>query len=128
MPRADRRSDGTAGRRWAPIVAATLLAVLAVAGYAAVASPLFRAKTLEVEGSGKLGRTQILRLAQVDSTTNILWLSGSAVSARLTASPWVESATVTKSYPSTLTISVVERSAVAAVASGDSWLAIAVFV
>ena len=93
--------------------------------YAATASPLFRARTLNVEGGGKLGRSQILHLAQVDTDTNILWLSASAVSGRLTASPWVKSATVAKSYPSTLTVSVVERFPVAVTKSGDSWLAMA---
>lgn len=99
--------------------------VIGAAVYAATASPLFRARTLNVEGGGKLGSSQILHLAQVDTNTNLLWLSGAAVSARLTASPWVKSATVSKSYPSTLTISVVERSAVAAVRSGDSWVSVA---
>lgn len=97
----------------------------ATAIYAATASPLFRVRTLNVNGAGEVGRTQILHLAQIDDTTNILWLSGSAVSARLAASPWVKSATVEKSYPSTLTITVVQRSAVATVASGGDWLAIA---
>jgi len=125
LPRADSGTGEGTWRRRAPIAVAIVLVLAAAAVYAATASPLFRARTLNVEGTGKLGRAQILHLAQIDTTTNILWLSGSTVSGRLMASPWVRSATVTKSYPSTLTISVVERSAVAATESGDSWLALA---
>ena len=125
MPRTDPATGEGTWRRRATIAATIVVVLGAAAVYAGTASPIFRARTLNVEGTGKLGRNQILHLAQIDSTTNILWLSGSAVTDRVTASPWVKSAIVTKSYPSTLTISVVERSEVASVASGDSWTALA---
>lgn len=125
MPRADLSAGGSAWHRRAPIAAAVLLVLVAAAVYAATASPLFRARILNVEGGGKLGREQILHLAQIDTNTNILWLSGSAVTGRLVASPWVKSATVSKSYPSTLTIGVVERSAVAVTHSGAAWMSVA---
>jgi len=125
LPRASASTRGDAWRRRAPVAAAVLLVLIAAAVYATTASPLFRARTINVEGGGKLGRSQILQLAQIDVGTNILWLSAAAASARLTASPWVKSATIAKSYPSTLTVSVVERSPVAVTKSGDSWLAMA---
>jgi cell division protein FtsQ len=88
-------------------------------------SPLFNAKTINVEGESHLKEEKILALSGVDEGTNILWLSGDAVADRLIADPWVKTVEVAKRYPSTLTIAVTERTAVAQMGDGHDWILIA---
>lgn len=102
----------------APILGAISLVLIVGLAYAVTASPLFRAREMRVRGLDRLSESKVLHLAGVDSTTNILWLSGAKVRQRLEFSPWIDSASVSKSYPSTLTISVVERVPAAVIERG----------
>lgn len=108
----------------------TFLVVLSILLFASLvfvttASPLFHAKTINIDGESKLKEGKVLELASVDGSTNLIWLSGSAVSERLTAEPWIASADVNKHLPSTLTITITERHAVAQMGAGHDWTLIA---
>lgn len=91
------------------------LVVVSVVTLVAVNSPLFSARTVRVTGSGNLGDAQVLRLAGVSSSTNILKVSASSVADRLEASPWIARADVRREFPSTIEIDVSVREPAAAV-------------
>jgi len=93
--------------------------VAAVAGWV-TSSSLFDARTVAVTGNRHLSRPQILGLAQAGPGTNLVWFSPGRVAGRLERSPWISSAHVWRALPSTLTIAVTERTALAvAVTDGD---------
>ncbi len=100
-----------------------LLLVVAVAVLFAL-SPIFHVRTIEVHGSGRLDHQQIQALSGISLGDNLLFLSAGSVEGRLAGSPWICSATVVKHLPSTVVISVTQRSPVAAVVSGKSYILI----
>lgn len=118
-------STGRARRLW-PWVAA-VLAVMAGLAWWASHSALFRLRTLQVSGQSQLARGEVLRLSGLDHDTNVLWLSVTVVERRIERSPWVASASVHRDLPGTVSIRVVERTPVAALAApGDGgWLLVA---
>jgi cell division protein FtsQ len=75
-----------------------------------------------VEGNVHLSRAQVLRLGGVGPDTNLVWLWPASVEGDVESSPWVASATVERAFPSSLTISVVERVAVAVAGSPKRYL------
>jgi cell division septal protein FtsQ len=78
-------------------------------------TPIFAASHLRVRTGDELSRAEILRLAGVDRSTNIVHLDLGEVERRIERSPWVEDARVERSLPSTLRIRIVERRPVAVV-------------
>jgi cell division protein FtsQ len=76
-------------------------------------SPVFSARTVTVKGAlQRLNVTQIKNAADVPLGTPLVRLDTGAVRDRVTAIPEVASARVSVSYPSTVSITVVERVAV----------------
>ncbi len=100
------------------VLTITAAVALALAGVGVTHSSVFRAKTIRVTGAPHLGRVRVLRLAGVGTSTNLFYLSPSAAEARLEASAWVERATVTRRFPSSILITIVERRPVARVGEG----------
>ena len=94
------------------------LIVVAIAVLVAVNSPLFSARNIEVTGAGSLGNDRILALAGISPATNLLKVSPGDITGRLEQSPWIKSASVQRSFPSTITVQVVVREPVAEVKSG----------
>jgi cell division protein FtsQ len=80
-------------------------------------SPFFAARTIEVRGASHVHRSQIIRLAAVDTRTNLFTLDAGAAERRLERDAWIADATVTKDLPSTLIIEIHERVAVAVAVS-----------
>jgi cell division protein FtsQ len=111
-------------RLWPWVVA--LLAMIAGLAWWAAHSPLFRLRTLEVAGQAHLASGEVARLAGLDKDTSVLWLDTAEAEARIEANPWVGSATVRRDLPGTVTILVVERLPVGAVAvaEGGGWLVV----
>lgn len=102
-------------RRIALYVAITV--VLALFGTWLVAfSPVFGVRGVEVHGVRTLTTTAVERAAQVDYGQPLVRVDTAAIAARVEAVPQVESAQVTTSFPSTLVITVRERTAVGYVA------------
>ena len=100
------------GRR---LVATMIVASLTIAAGSLVVSrsSLLRLRHLEVVGTSSLTRAQVVRLAALSSSTNVLWFDADAVERRLESDPWVATATVSRRLPGTIRISVVERAPVA---------------
>jgi cell division protein FtsQ len=94
-----------------------LILVMAL-GWWVTHSGIFAARDLSVSGNQHLTRSEVLRLGGVDSHSNVLWLSPGGVQARLERSPWIRSAHVSRTLPSSLRITIVERTPAAVVVPG----------
>ena len=116
-----RWADGRA--RWPALAAG--LALLAIAAWSLTRSPLFHADRIRVVGTAHLARADVLETAAVDGETNVLLLDGSSVEERLERNPWIASAAVGRSLPSTIHISIRERTPVAKVEAARGWALIA---
>jgi cell division protein FtsQ len=90
---------------------------IALAIWAVTYTPIFRADHIRVMGAGALGPAAVRDLAGVDGSTNVAHLDTDAIVARLTADPWIASASVERDLPATLILHVVEREPVAVVAA-----------
>ena len=93
------------------LVAATLaLAALAWTGYARVmASERLRVLKVDVRGGHFLSEGEVRELLGPAVGENILGLDIEALKARLRASPWVADATVSRTLPDTLKVTIHER-------------------
>jgi cell division protein FtsQ len=100
------------GRR---LVVAVIAAAMAIVATSLVVSrsSLLHLRHLEVVGTTSLTRAEVVRLAGLSSSTNVLWFDPGAVERRLESDPWVATATVSRRLPATIRISVVERAPVA---------------
>jgi cell division protein FtsQ len=77
-------------------------------------SPLFDMRRLVVTGASHVSAADVARLGRLGPSTNVLWLSTEMVARRIEADPWVQSVTVSRQLPSTLSVIVTERAPVAA--------------
>ena len=114
--RAESARRLTGVRAW--IVAAAAIVALVAAGLGASVSPLFAARRIEVRGGDHVPRARIVELAAVSRGTRVLWLDEAAVERRLESQPWIAGAKVVAEFPSTVRISVVERTPVAVASDG----------
>jgi cell division protein FtsQ len=110
-------------RPWA--IAGGCVVCLAVVTAGLTSTPLFDAKSIEVEGEKHLTERQVIRLAGVDPGTNVFRLDEGAVRRRLERNPWIADAVVSTSLPSTVAISVIERVAVAVAITPDGRVLVA---
>lgn len=99
---------------------AALLAFGTLAGclWGLTFTSLFGAESLVVEGPVSLTEEEVLSLAGVARGTNVFHLDEAATESSLESSPWILDATVTKDLPSTVVISVIERSPILATDDG----------
>jgi cell division protein FtsQ len=108
-------------------VSVVLAASIAVAWGArryVTTSPRFAVRTVLVDGARKRSAAQVASAGGVAVGKNIFALDLVAAGQMLTQDPWIEKATVTRKLPSTVSITVVEREAAAAVViGGDLYLA-----
>lgn len=101
-----------------------LLAAVAVCGSLALAvgllhTPLLSATTVRIDGNHQTTRQAILRASGLDRRPLMIDVDGPRLRAVIERLPWVAAATVSRHWPSTVHVSVTERSAVAVVgASG----------
>jgi cell division protein FtsQ len=103
-------------RRWAWAGVGALTLTLVAVG--STSTPLFHAKTIDVQGEHHLSERGVLRVAGIDPGTNVFSLNEAAVARRLERDPWVARATVTTRLPSTIEISLTERRPIAVVPMG----------
>jgi cell division protein FtsQ len=105
--------DGRARHRsWGGIATLTLIATTAGA-WAVAASPLFQVRDVKVRGIRHLSTSEVVRLAAIGTRANLLTLPADRVEAALAQSPWIRSVDVHRSLPSTLVLTIDERSPVA---------------
>lgn len=113
---AARRRGSASKGSW--FLAATFVALVGAAGWWVTHSAIFQARTITVSGNHRLTDGQITGLGGVGKRTNVLWFSPGAVEDRLESSPWIGTAQVSRTLPSTVTITVTELSALAMLDTG----------
>jgi cell division protein FtsQ len=112
------------GRRIA-LVASLAAGVTAAGGWWATHSSIFGAHDIGVTGESHLSRSDVLRAAGIGGSTNVLWANTAAIAAAVESNPWVASASVTRSLPSTIRIEVTERRPASTVIVGATWFLVA---
>ena len=83
--------------------------------------PWFRVSHIEVRGAARSGAADVGASARVALHQPLISVDAAAVARRVERLPWVATARITKSWPSTLVVTVVERTPVAQVADGSRW-------
>ena len=117
---------GRAGRArvsWrAVFFALVAVAIVATLGWALLGSRLMVVRSVQVTGTGpQVSRTRVLRAAQIPPGLPLIRVNTAAVTARVERIRQVQSATVTRYWPSTVTIAVRLRTPVFAVASAGGY-------
>jgi cell division protein FtsQ len=103
-----RASRPHPARRW--ILAVVFLAAFSgVGAYVAVASPLLVVKDIAISGVEGTVEEQVRALVDVPRGTPLIQIDSEAVADRLRSIPQVQSAAVRRGWPTTLVVSVVER-------------------
>jgi cell division protein FtsQ len=118
--RAQRRGRRATALRRAGWVAAAL-APVALAAWLLLGSPWLVVDRVVVQGQQRLSVEQVLTAAQVDEGTPLARVDTDAVAARVRALGPVASVTVSRAWPRTLRVTVVERVPVVAVAQGSAF-------
>ncbi|MGC9667353.1 cell division protein FtsQ/DivIB [Planosporangium sp. 12N6] len=111
-----------AARPW--LVAAGVLMLLAVAAGVGYATPLLGVAEVRVTGARLVTPAQVRAAAGVARGTPLVRVDLAAVSGRVGGLAPVDRATVTRSWPRTLVVRVVERTPVAAVPAGDGYVVV----
>jgi cell division protein FtsQ len=114
LPRRPSRQRGPSRRRRPLQLAAAALVVLAAA-WAVWAGPLLAVGTVRVDGADMLPADQVREVAGVAEGTPLLRVDVDAAAARVARLPQVADAEVTRGWPRTVVITIVERVPVAVV-------------
>ena len=103
-----------------------LLAVVAVAGsgVAVYRSSLFTIETVEIVGASRLPRGEVLDMIALPDDATLLRYPAARIAESIGSSPWVAQVTVSRNYPDTLRVRIVEREPVALADTGAAsfWL------
>jgi cell division protein FtsQ len=131
-PPGSGRGTGRAGRArvsWrAVFFALVAVAIMATLAWALLGSRLLIVRSVQVTGTGPLvSRAEVLRVARVPRGLPLIRVNAAAVAARVEQIQQVQSATVSRSWPSTVTISVLPRTPVFAVASAGGYALVDAF-
>lgn len=88
-----------------------------------MASPLAKIDAITVSGNAQLSSEEILRIAGLESGMHLWRFPLGAGEDKLTANPWIEQCKVSWQFPNAVSITVVERQAVAVVkGSEENWV------
>lgn len=102
------------GRRRRKVIAATSVLVLLAAGaFAIVHSSVLGARHVEVSGASHTPKATVVEAAGLKGAPPLVDLSASAIAERVERLPWVGTATVAISWPTTVRIRLTERTPVA---------------
>ena len=108
----------------AVIVVAVVLALLAGSLWVVYYSNALVTKRVNVIGTRDLNPVQVSFTAQVPVGVPLARQDLDAISERVTTMPAIEAATVTRSWPNTITVTVIERQPVFAVLQPDGYLVV----
>ena len=104
------------------------VAIVATLGWALLGSKLLIVRSVQVTGTGPLvSRAEVLRAARIQPGLPLIRVNAAAVAARVERIQQVQSATVSRSWPSTVTIAVLPRTPVFAVASAGGYALVDAF-
>ncbi len=115
--RSRRRLDRR--QRWL-VRAGVLAAVVALACWLVLASPLLAVRTVQVDGAGSLTPEQVVSAAGITTGTPLARVDTAAAAARVAGLPQVAAVEVTRGWPRTVVVTLRERVPVAVVATGGS--------
>jgi cell division protein FtsQ len=111
------RGQGRRRLRWVAAVAVVVLVV--IGGFALTQSPVLDVDRVEVRGADRTDAAAVRKAAAIAPGTAMVSVDAPAVERRVEALPGIERASVSRSWPGTVTISVVERNPVAIVGTGS---------
>jgi len=92
------------------------LSLIGSAAWGVTRSRIFDLRSLKVSGNVHVSSAEVARVAGLGPTTNVLWLSSGAVAGRLKSDPWIRDVRISRTLPSGVSITVVERTPVAILA------------
>lgn len=101
-------------RRLYRLIALGAIAALVLGAFLLTRSPLLDVDRIRVTGNSHTPLEQVLSTSGIRTRQPMIGLDLGAIRARLDALPWVESVSVARSWPGTVTIEIHERKAVAA--------------
>ena len=121
------RGGRAAARRLVPLLLLLLVAAglptLIYKGYIhTVSSPSFAIKTLQFHGTRHASERELALQSQLAPGINIFSVKAPALEARLRAHPWVKSASVVRTLPDTITMTVTEHVPAAIVATPEGFV------
>jgi cell division protein FtsQ len=116
------RSGGFARHRKLILGAVSVVVLAALAVWLIAFSPVFGVRTVTVRGADGVAGQRVLAAADIAHGTPLLRLDTADVAHRVEGLPDIASASVTTSFPSTVTITVTARVAVGVVHSGNSYV------
>jgi cell division protein FtsQ len=114
-PLPSRRRGRPRRRVGRPLRLAMTVAVVVAVGWALLAGPLLGVRTVQVDGVATLPADQVREAAGIDRGTPLLRVDVAAAEARVARLPQIRSVEVTRGWPHSVVITVVERVAVAIV-------------
>lgn len=117
------RTKRSSGRlKVVAIVAAILVAVVGIGGFALSNSGAFAIKNVTVSGVSHITAEEMTDLAAVPEGATLLNVDANGIASRLTSNPWVQSVNVERVLPDTINLNVTERtiSAVVSVTVDES--------
>jgi cell division protein FtsQ len=91
------------------LIAFAIVAALVFAAFFVYQSSLFSVQEVQVEGTQRLTSERLTELAAIPESSTLLRLDDKGIESRLETDPWIESAKVSRSFPSTIVLTVVER-------------------
>lgn len=115
-----QRDEGR--RRLRIAIACTTVVVVIAAAYAAVRSPLLDVDHVTLHGASHTTLADVIEAAGFDERPPIATLDEARAAARIERLPWVDSARVSRSWPGTVEVTLLERTPVAvAHGPGEQW-------
>jgi cell division protein FtsQ len=121
-PRRRRRGARRAldRRRRLAVGLAALVLVVGLAAWVVLASPLLAVRTVQVDGVVGLSGDEVVDAAGIEVGTPLVRVDTTAAAARVAALPQVASVEVTRGWPGTVVVTLVERVPVAVVQTGGA--------
>ncbi|AEX67786.1 cell division protein FtsQ/DivIB [Corynebacterium diphtheriae] len=101
------------------IVSSIVLLIVAIAGGCLWAFPVMTVQKFEIDGAVRSSAEEVETASGIAKGTNIVRVAAHDAAGSVTQLPWVRSATVTRSFPNTVRIEVVERTDVGFVDRSD---------
>lgn len=106
-----KRRAKTTRRRWVAAGVLVIIAAWAVLYF----FPVLTVKNVDVQGAQHADAQQITQASEVGERSNMLRLDTEEIARKVAPTPWVKKVTVSRSWPSTVNISVEEHEAVGVV-------------
>lgn len=118
--RVEVRRDEARRRRRVLLSTLSMLVVLG-GGFALTRSPVFDVDSVDISGRQRAPRAALLEAAGLARPAQLTDVEPGHIEARLERLPWVRDAEVTRRWPGTVRIDVVEFLPVAIAPAGESW-------